>query len=455
MTQPAVLRSQESTERAPSPAHGSTVRPAAPRNLRDTDLSLAFVAELVRKILFLRGRTRLIVLADAVKLPPSVLHEVLVFLRSDHSVEVIRGGDTDADAEFQLSDSGRTRAIDALERCQYAGPAPVTIERYVESVERQSLARNRIVAETVRSTFARFVIPPGIVDQIGAALNSGRALLLYGPAGSGKTFLAERMAMLLADPIAIPHSILVGGEIVQIHDALVHEPIDDAPGGSAGVLRSNVDERWVACKRPVVITGGELTLAMLDLQFDPVTRFYQAPPHVKANGGLMVVDDLGRQLVAPRDLMNRWIVPLSRQRDYLSLHNGFKFQIPFEMAVVFSTNLRPTELADEAFLRRFGYKVFVGPLGEADYRRVFEGACADNGVRFDGRSFDWLVTEKHATEARPLLACYPADLVGRIRDFAAYEGGEPAMDPASLERAWRTYFVSEAASAAPGTGADE
>jgi len=401
-----------------------------------------FLVELAGKILFLQGRLRLIELAAAMKLPPSIVGELIGFMRVERYVEVTLLGSTDADAEYKLTQAGRERAIEALERCQYAGPSPVTLAEYQEAVRHQSLDHLVLDAAVVRKAFEGLVIPAGTVDQMGAAMNSGRAILLYGPAGSGKTFLAEHLSTLLPGTIAVPHAIIVGGEVIQVLDPLVHERVADDTDDSA-IVRTDDDERWVVCRRPVVITGGELTLSMLDLQFDSGTRYYQAPPHLKANGGLFIVDDLGRQLVSPRELMNRWIVPLDRRRDYLSLHNGFKFVVPFDMTVVFSTNLSPAQLADDAFLRRFGYKLFIGPIDPYSYRRIFEANCEEMQVKFDAQAFDWLVRHRHERDRRPFLACFPRDLVGRVHDFAVYEGSKAELSAETLARAWSTYFVTD------------
>lgn len=426
---------------APSPRRtGAEVLPAAPRSMADTGLDVTILGELATRLLLQRGRMRVDRAAEVLCLPISVSSEVLEILRAQRLVQVAGHGGVGSEVEYELTEAGRSFARDALDRCQYVGPAPVSLAAYQEMVARHSVRQQCLDAASVRAAFADVVVDPDVLDQMGAAMNSGRAVLVYGPAGSGKTFLAERLAALLPGEVLVPYAISVGGEIIQIFDPLIHHPLDAVRG--SGLIRRDEDTRWQRCRRPVVIAGGELTLPMLDLQFDPAARFYQAPPHVKANGGLFVVDDLGRQLVSPRELMNRWIVPLDRSRDHLSLHSGFRFVVPFDLAVIFSTNLQPDDLADEAFLRRFGYKVHLGPMPRADYRRIFEQACEQSGVVFDGTAFDWLLAERHEPQERPLLACYPRDLVGRIRDFARYEGAAPVASRAALDRAWWTYFCS-------------
>lgn len=417
----------------------------APRTIDETGLSQALLADLCAKALLRRGRSSLRALADHIKLPPSVLQGVLTAMRSAQQVEMVGHPGVDADAEYQLTEPGRAHAGEALNRNQYVGPAPVPLETYCDYVKAHSVRHADINSSYVRNAFRALVVDPAVVDQMGAAMNSGRAILVYGPAGSGKTFLAEHLASLQPDNIPVPYAVTVGGEIIQIFDPLIHEPSTPVEAGSS-LVRADHDERWQWCRRPVVIAGGELTLPMLDLQFDPTTRYYQAPPHVKANGGVFVVDDLGRQLVAPRELMNRWIVPLDRNRDYLSLHSGFKFSVPFDMTVIFSTNLEPHELADEAFLRRFGYKVYLGPMDTGSYQKIFEETCRTMGVDFDATAFEWLLESRHHAENRALLACYPRDLIGRVRDFAVYEGHDRAhASQAALERAWATYFTTTGA----------
>lgn len=419
----------------------SRVLPPSPHTVEETGLGFLFLTELLCKILFLRGRISLADISSHVKLPVSVLESVLDFMRAEHLCELASRGDNSASTFFQLSDTGRARAGDYLRRCQYAGPAPVSLEAYAAQVESQSIRRVCYTRELMAAGFEGFIIRSTLLDQLGAAMNSGRAIIIYGQPGSGKTFIAENLTRLMQDFVAIPYALTVDNEIIQIFDPHVHQSMPQK-NVAPNLGRKNLsDARWRACRRPIAISGGELTLDTLDLDFDDSTRFYQAPPHVKANNGLYVVDDLGRQLVSPQDLMNRWIVPLDRRRDYLTLHTGYKFQIPFDVIVVFSSNIDPSQLTDEAFLRRLGYKIHIGPLSEEQYRQVFRQVCDELAIPFAEDALQHLLHEYHYKEGRPLLACYPRDLLGQVRDYARYESRPPVLSAQMLDWAWHNYFM--------------
>ncbi|HVL34907.1 MAG TPA: ATP-binding protein [Burkholderiales bacterium] len=416
--------------------------PRAPRTLEETGVPRSLLAELAAKALFLSGPQRLPELATRLRLPARIAEELVEQLRRERLCEVAPSAGTTL--VYGLTDLGHVRAEDFLRACAYAGPAPVCLEDYAAQVRRQSMSEIVVRREDMARAFAGVVLREKLLDQLGAAMNSGRALFLYGPPGSGKTFIAERLARLLPGEAAIPYAVRLGSQIVQVFDSHSHRTVDDGVRAPDPFLEEAPDPRWVRCRRPVVTAGGELTLAMLELQFDARTRFYAAPAQLKANNGLFIVDDLGRQLVRPKDLMNRWIVPLDRKIDYLGLHTGEKFAVPFDVTVVFSTNLAPAELADESFLRRLGYKIYVGPLEEPQYRRLCAEVCERLGLRHSERAVDALLARQRA-EARPLLACTPHDLLSQARDRARYCGRPPELSEELFDWAWANYFAAHGA----------
>ncbi|MFZ2855485.1 MAG: ATP-binding protein [Rhodocyclaceae bacterium] len=421
----------------------SALVPQPPTCWEETGLPFAFLVDLMLKTFFSSGRLSVWALGERLKLPAAVVESVLDFLRAESLCEVSGRGQGANDIRYQLSGAGRARAEILLRKSQYVGPAPVSLAAYVAQVDSQSIAQMRVSRESLNAAFHDMVIDQRLRDDFGAAINSSRAILVYGPSGSGKTFIAEHLMHALSGQIYVPHAILVDADVIQIFDPQVHHPAETIARGQVLDRWSGVDARWTLCQRPVVINGGELTLSMLDLQFDAHSRFYVAPPQVKANNGLLIIDDLGRQLVTPRDLMNRWIVPLDRRIDHFALHTGKKFCLPFDVNVIFSSNLRPSELADEAFLRRLGYKIYVGALEADDYRQVFVQACERTGVVFSEDAFRYLLLECHRAHEQPLLACIPFDLASMIGDRAAYLDTPPEMSRETLDWAWRTYFASE------------
>jgi hypothetical protein len=406
----------------------------APRTIADTGLPAVFVGRLVLKSTLLNGSSSFSDLSQRHRLPVAVLDDLLGFLVREHLAEITHRGATDIDVHFRLTDAGRTVAAEELTRCSYCGPAPIAYDIYVEVVREHSVRKQRITQTDVREAFRGICVEPALLDAAAASLNAGRPLMLYGPAGSGKTYLAERLGALLQGDVPIPYAIYVGGEIVQIYDPLLHA---DAPSASAAFAG---DKRWRMCRRPVVLSGGELTLEALDLRYDTAAGFYQAPPHMKANMGLYIVDDLGRQRVAAHELLNRWIMPLDRSVDLFTLQSGARFQAPFDVWPVFSSNLDPAEIGDEAFLRRLGSKLHIGPLTLDNYRSVFEACCESLGLATTSDAFDCLMHELHFTSGKPLLACYPRDLLRLVRASSDYRNAPLEVTSDALREAWDSYF---------------
>ncbi|MDR3390402.1 MAG: ATP-binding protein [Sulfuriferula sp.] len=432
-------------EETPEVERRKTQLPRQPYTVEETGLGFLFLVELLVKILFLRGQLRLLDLAQHSKLSVGVLEPLLAFMRTERLCEVTRSSETETSTIYNLTELGRLRAQDFLQKSQYAGAAPVSLNAYIDQVHQQSIATMRVTREKLAQAFSGLIVKQSILKQFGAAMNSGRAIFIYGPAGSGKTFIAEHLVGLLSDEVAIPHAIVVDNEVIQIFDPLTHTPALPLNEGVVLELdrRKSCDNRWVLCHRPVIKTGGELSLSMLDLDFDESARFYQAPPQVKANNGLLIIDDLGRQLTPAIDIMNRWIVPLDRHVDYLALHTGKKFILPFDVIVVFSTNMPPSKLADDAFLRRLGYKIYVGPLDEGEYRAIARQVCDELQIPYDEEGISYLLRELHYKTGKPLNACIPRDILEQVRDIARYEGIAPKLSEELLDWAWNNYFTHD------------
>jgi hypothetical protein len=420
--------------------HGTLPLPpwhVQPRSIADTGLEIAQLLGLLMKAAYLHRTVTLAVLTDSLKLPAAVVNEVATVAVRERLLEIAHRGASDLDVRFRLTDAGYTRAAEAAARCSYNGPAPVTLDAYVEAVKHHSVSHGSVTKADVTAAFHDLVIPVHLLDAIGMALNTCRALMIYGPAGSGKTYLAQRLGMLLPGAVPVPHAITVAGEIIQVFDPLVHVPFSDS---EASLSRRSLDRRWILCHRPVVLSGGELTLAMLDLRYDRTAGFYQAPPHMKANNGIYIVDDLGRQLVGVDALLNRWIVPLDRAVDMFTLQTGVRFSVPFDVWPVFSTNLEPSALGDDAFLRRLGSKLYVGPLSVDDYRQVYQRTVADFGLSSAESVFDFLVDSLHYESDMPLLACLPRDLLRLVASGVRYHGHAPQVTQEGLLAAWQAYY---------------
>jgi hypothetical protein len=398
--------------------------------LEDLDISPSLVMDLMLRRVYVSGMSTLQGLSEKLKLSPQLLETVFREMRQQLLVEV--KGMLGNDYQFTLSAAGKALAAERYQISHYAGVAPVSLKQYHRAAKAQA-ARIRIDRPALQKAFSDLVLSDDLLDKLGPALISQDSIFLYGPTGSGKTSVAERLLRAYPDAILVPHAVEVDGQIIQLFDPVVHEQVDSAD--------LYFDQRWVLCRRPCVIVGGELAPAMLELRLDDATGIYAAPLQMKANNGVFVVDDFGRQLMSPRELLNRWIVPLDRRVDYLSLRYGVKFQIPFEMLVVFSTNLNPTDLADEAFLRRIQNKILVPPVHPDDFDEIFRRVATARNLQCEPDSAAYLRTL--CTLHGELRACHPADICKILISINTYENRPQRVTKADLERAVAQYFTQQ------------
>jgi len=412
-----------------------------PNDLAATGLTERLIVELIAKHLHSAGTLTLADLAKRLALSGSILERVLNFMRREALVEVGTRPEGSGSLPYALTERGRNAALDALLRSGYVGPAPVSLEEYVRVTNAQSVHAREVDREAVYAVFEGMVMPRAAADQFGISINSGRAVFIYGPAGTGKTYVTQRLARLFREVVLIPHAISIDETVVQLFDPLLHTKVE-TDSASKLMFAEDHDPRFVACERPVVITGGELTMDLLDVRFDANTRTYEAPLQLKANNGMFVIDDLGRQKASPDALLNRWIVPMNDRHDYHALGSGRHFVTPFDVVLVFSSNLHPLDLADEAFLRRIGHKIYCGYISSDDYERIWANVCAQHNVPFDPDLVHYVVNELHDSADVPLLPCHPKDLIGIALDKAAYYGNPGSLSQELLDWAWDTYFVS-------------
>lgn len=407
-------------------------------------LPASFVTDLTLRHFARKGELKLFTVAQHLGLPVPVVDDLLTQMRSLALLEVPRRGTLEGDISFTLTEAGHRMARMAFEKCQYVGAAPVPLADYVAQVQEQAQRQAPVRAARLQQVLQDMVIDPVLLPTLGSALNSGKAIYLHGDSGTGKTYLAEHLVRTLEGHIWVPHAVYVDGEVVQVFDPIVHKRVALSPVPDRSITRDlSADGRWVRCERPVVIAGGELTLSTLELEYDPHTRLHNAPPQMKANNGIFVIDDLGRQRASPAELMNRWIVPLDRHVDYLTLNTGTKFTVPFDVRVIFSSNLPPSALVDPAFARRLGYKIEIRALDAARYREVVDQACARTGVPADLACIDYLINTLHPRDDQPYYPCIPYDVISKIADLDRYLDQPARMTPALLDWAWQTYFGRE------------
>jgi predicted ATPase with chaperone activity len=421
--------------------------------LEELGIPSGIVTDLIYRLLFNEGLVSVGRFAEIIRLHPQLLDDVLARLQQEHLIEVAKtGGIGRLSYSYTLTDAGTNRARDAIERSQYLGPAPVNVESYKKAIGFQTAERMVITPRDVKEALKYLILPENFHRRIGPAIASRSSLFLYGPPGNGKTTVSQMIAKLLAgvEPVYIPYALVVGGQIIQIYDPLIHIPWEDSlpyeNRGTTGNLSrtgkiSKKDQRWGLFQRPSVMAGGELTMESLDLRFDPIARFYEAPLQLKANSGMLLIDDFGRQRMHPSELLNRWIVPLESGFDFLRLQTGQPIEIPFRQLIVFATNLDPNDLVDAAFMRRIQMKVEVGGPDEKLFYQIFIAMCKIQNIAFDKDVFVHLLNKWYRTGDRVMQAVHPRDILNTISAICEYEGETPRLTTALVDEACASYFV--------------
>ncbi len=421
--------------------------PPVPERVEDTGLLPETVAELVLKTLYVQGARSGQQLVDFICLPFPIVDDQLMRLQQGRFIEVRRTVGTGRGGYiFELTSGGVDRAREAMGTNQYVGPAPVPIFQYNAWIERQSVRHLHVSRERLAHAFSDLVLDPAVLDTLGPAVNSARSLFIFGDSGNGKTHIAETIAGLFGQTFYLPHAVDVNGQIMVVYDPVYHERVelDETPEGTEPAWLRRLpehDRRFVRVRRPVVLTGGELTLEQLDLQYDAHTKMYQAPFQVKANGGVLIVDDFGRQRVPPRDLLNRWIVPLEKRLDYLTLHTGSKFPVPFDCLLIFATNLDPSELVEEAFLRRIHYKIRMESPTREQYEEIFRRCCAARGIEYRPEAVEQVYRDFYGGRSIRPRGCHPRDITDHVSDIARFHLAPPTLSAELIDGACRTYFL--------------
>lgn len=414
-----------------------------PQSINDTGLPQSFLYDLALKIVYFAGEIPAHQVAAEMRLPHAgIVENLLNFLVKEEFCQITGAtGYSERAYKYVVTGKGANKTQELLARNQYAGPAPVPLAVYNDVMRRQGIGLISVERDSIRNSFSDIVISDAMLKRVGPAVNSARSIFLYGPPGNGKTTIAERMSRLLGGAVHLPHAIYADGQIIRLYDEINHKALGDTQRLGSNNENAHRDTRWVLCQRPFITVGGELTLETLDLIYDPVSKTYEAPFQMKANGGMFLVDDFGRQQMRPQDLLNRWIVPLEKRYDYLSLETGKKIEVPFDVLIVFSTNLNPHDLMDEAFLRRIRYKILVPNPSWDDFRLIFQLNCAQRNIPYDEEMFKYLILEHYVKIKREPKSVHPRDLLDQLLDIARYLQKEPRLEQELLDAAVDAYFV--------------
>ncbi|HKC72686.1 MAG TPA: ATP-binding protein [Chloroflexota bacterium] len=427
-----------------TPAPSSVVHaPSAPQSIvpprvecvEDTGVEPSFIADLILKIVYFHGVIPAGKIGDVLRLPFSgVVDGLIEKLKATHFIEVQgTNGPLPVAYKYALTDKGFHKVQELLRRSNYAGACPVTLEDYTYMVGRQRARDAHVTRARVEEAFSQIVLAPRVLEQLGPAINSGESIFVFGAPGNGKTTIAEIATTCLGGDVYIPHAVIVEGEIIRVFDEAHHRAVQDP--------HPNTDQRWVRSQRPTVIAGGELTLGALDLTYSQESKVYEAPLQMKANGGMFLIDDFGRQQCSPTALLNRWIVPLEKHVDYLNMVTGTKIKVPFEELIVFSTNLSPKDLVDDAFLRRMQYKIEVLPPTPDQFQAIFKRVALAKGIEYVEEAFQYLMIEHYEKHGREPQACHPRDLLNHLISAARYYDVRPALRKDLIDFACRSYFV--------------
>jgi hypothetical protein len=421
--------------------------PTPPRNLAETGLSMVMMRDILIKTMFRQNLSEVTAIAQVLCLPVAVTQELVDLARGQRLLEATGTLHATSGNEmgYQLTDNGKSRALDALSLSEYFGAMPVPLASWGEQMKRQSIRNIPMTRERLVQAMGHLILPPALIDHLGPAVGAGRSILMYGPPGNGKSSISNGIRDALGDKIYIPRAVEYSGQVITVYDPIVHVMADDSVDDPNALRRTSnrYDKRYAYCERPTVVTGGELSLSMLDLVYNPTARTYQAPLQMKSSGGVFIVDDLGRQQEPPQSIVNRWIVPLEENRDILALQSGEKFEVPFDTLVIFSTNFHPNEIFDKAALRRIFFKIKVDGPSQEDYLKIFALVARKARMALDEAALVHLMKVKYPTIGNVYANYQPGFLIDQMVSICKFEGIPPQMSPALIDRAWANLFVRD------------